>query len=322
MEPILSTIVKIIHVMDKAYFHMGGHVFAGYFPIDKSEVFLYKIEGNEFVPIDTAMFNDSLGYFLFYQLIEGEYILKADLHPNSTLFDQFMSTYYSDKLHWDEADTIFHDANNFEYNINLLPNEYSATAGSGSIVGQISYDPDYGGGKASNPAENVAILLYDDYGDAVNICHSDENGNFTLDQLDLQMYYVYAEVTGKTTIPVEVVLEENMNGTPSVHLVIDNEFVSGAINSGIPDHSLDAVIGQVYPNPALNTITLAIDEQAGKQLACSLTNVYGQYIRSFELLPSGNHPVNLDIENLLPGIYFLRLSDMQGRSAIRKFIKN
>ncbi len=322
LEPIQSTIVKIINVTNKSYFHMGGHVFAGYFPIDKSEVFLYKIEGDEFVPIDTAMFNDTLGYFLFYQLIEGDYILKADLHPGSVLFDSFMSTYYSDKLHWDEADTIFHHSNYFEYNINLVPNEYSASAGPGSIVGQISYDPEYGGGKASAPAENVAILLYNDDGIAVDICHSDENGNFMLDQLDLQKYQVYAEVTGKTTIPVEVILEENLNGSSAVLLVIDNDYVTGAVNSGVRDHQLDARVGQVFPNPSGPVANLVVECDQPMDVTLLVTSHNGQAIISrSERLQSGRQVIRISTGMLSQGLYQLMLINEKGERVARKFIR-
>ena len=142
----------------------------------------------------------------FYQLIEGEYIVKADLHPSSELFDLFMTTYYSDKLHWDEADTIYHHQTSFEYDINLAPNTQSSAAGPGCIQGGIAYDPSYYGGGKSAPAENITILLYDEFNQPATICHSDENGQFSLDDLNLQKYFVYAEVTGKYTIPVEVEL--------------------------------------------------------------------------------------------------------------------
>ena len=46
----ISSITKIINAAEEIYFHMGGHVFAGSFPIDKSDVFLYKIENDETDP--------------------------------------------------------------------------------------------------------------------------------------------------------------------------------------------------------------------------------------------------------------------------------
>ena len=93
-------------------------------------------------------------------------------------------------MHWDEADTIFHHSTNYEYDINLVPNNQAAVAGPGKIDGDIIYDGSSGGGK-STPAENISILLFDEYDQAINICHSDQNGEFELENLDLQMYFVY-----------------------------------------------------------------------------------------------------------------------------------
>lgn len=322
-KPFITSITKIINVAEQTYFHLGGHVFAGYFPIDKSEVFLYKIEGDDLIPIDTAIFNDTLGYYLFYQLIEGEYIVKADLHPESELFNQFMTTYYSDKLHWDEADTIFHHTTYFQYDINLAPNNQSSAYGPGVINGDISYDPSYGGGKASQPAENVSILLFDEFDQPANICHSDENGQFTLEDLDLQKYYVYAEVTGKYTYPVEVVLQQSANGAMSIQIVIDDNYVSGAVAPGISENSLSRGLGDVYPNPAGAVLSLQYADDGGDELTFSILNASGQLLNTGQVrLSPGTTSIAIPVDKLQPGFYFLQFRDLQQQTATKKFIKD
>lgn len=321
-DPITTTLVKIINVTTKSYYHMGGHVFAGSFPIDKSEVFLYKVEGSEYVPIDTAIFNDTLGYFLFYQLIEGDYILKADLHPASQLFNMFMTTYYSDKLHWDEADIIYHHATNFEYDINLVPNIQASSTGWGKISGDIKYDASYGGGK-SGPAENVSIILFDEYDQPMNICHSDENGDFLLDELDIQLYYVYAEVTGKITYPVEVVLEESSDGSTLVHIVIDQETVSGEVSSAIGENLLQRAMGLVYPNPAKDVAIVELNDEGSGYLSYSILSYTGQVIYSSGISTTlGSTRVQIDVSALPAGMYFIRFTDPMNHSATRKFTKH
>lgn len=320
-KPYITKIVKIINVADELYFHMGGHVFAGSFPIDKSEVFLYKIEGDDLIPIDTAIFNDSLGYYLFYQLIEGEYLVKADLHPTSELFNMFMTTYYSDKLHWDEADTIFHHATNYEYDVSLAPNT-NAAYGPGIISGEIIYDPAYGGGKSSMPAENVSILLFDGTNQPANICHSDENGQFSLDELDLQMYYVYAEVTGKYTYPVEVLLEESSSGNINLQIIIDDTYVSGVVTPGVHENSLHNSMSEVFPNPVDHSFTLTYSGNSAGSILYSVLNYAGQVIQSSTLSALPGSPMSkIDVSELEKGVYFIRFTDNQNQSTTRKFIK-
>ncbi len=113
-----SSIEKIISVKFDNYFHLGGHVKAGYFPIDTGIVYLYKVN-NEFIePIDTAVFNEQYGHYYFYQLLEGEYFVKADIPASSSAYDTFFPTYYSDEFFWTEADTIFHNITNLTMTLN------------------------------------------------------------------------------------------------------------------------------------------------------------------------------------------------------------
>lgn len=319
-EPITSTVYKIINVTTKTYYHMGGHVFAGSFPIDKSEVFLYKIEGSEYIPIDTAIFNDTFGYFLFYQLLEGEYILKADLHPTSTLFNAFMTTYYSDKLHWDEADTIFHQSTSFEYDINLVSNDPVLT-GWGKISGDITFEDVSGEGK-SIPAENISILLYDEYEQALNICHSDQSGNFEMEDLDMQLYYVYAEVTGKVTYPVEVVTEDLADGSTIIHLVIDENSVSGMVNSSIDDNLLSGALGTIFPNPVSDEANLIYTNTGSGNINYSVISINGQTIFSSGIKAApGSNLLTIDVRTLPQGMYFIRFTDQMNHSTMQKIIK-
>lgn len=319
-EPVISTMVKYLYVAAKSYYHMGGHVFAGYFPIDKSEVFLYKVEEEELIPIDTAMFSDSLGYYLFYQLIEGEYIVKADLHPTSELFNMFMTTYYADKMHWEEADTIHHHSNYFEYDINLVPNNQSSY-GPGKISGDIHFDPSYGGGKAG-PAENITILLYDATDVPMTIVHSNEEGLFELNDLDLQMYYVYAEVTGKYTIPVEVILEQNNALNQSVQIVIDQNTVNGLVSPGIGENSLDRGLSPVFPNPVSDRLNFTYELSKNDFLTVQILNHTGQILSSaFLRFQPGTGQAEISVADLPPGMYILKVENSDGLVASRKFLK-
>lgn len=315
-KPIVTSIVKIINVTAKSYFHMGGHVFADYFPIDIGEVYLYKIDQNEVEPIDTAIFSGEYGFYIFPQVIEGEYFIKADLHYTSEYFNQFLSTYYSNKLHWKEADTIFNYVTNWEYNIALVPNT-KLMAGPGKISGNISFGSD-----AKNPigpACYVEIILYDDENHLVDVCHSNKEGLFELNSLDLQSYSVYAEVTGKHTIPLQIELDETQPEITFVNLTIGDFGVHGSVSAGLNDNILDNYLSQAYPNPAINQISIDVDPLYNNDLSYILFDRLGRSLSNESISPN-EATYLLDISDLTPGLYFIRVEGGTNQ-AIRKFIK-
>lgn len=315
--PFESSMVKIINVEDKSFYSIGGHVMAGYFPIDYGEAYLYKIDQQNYLLIDTAIFNDSLGYYLFPQVIEGNYIVKADLHPTSVLFNQFMTTYYSNKPVWSEADTIFHDSNNFEYDITLLP-VTASMSGPGMISGLIQYSSDAGYQK-SQPAVNVEILLFDEYNQPLICCHSDINGDFYLEDINLDLYHVYAEVTGKHTYPVTVSIDYTNPEVNDIILTIDNSTVNGNVFA-VEDIEWES-ISDPYPNPSSNFISIDLRIIESNEITFDIYNTAGQQIyHSTNYLTSGNNNLDIDIRSLPQGVYFLKIIGQKDYLS-KKFIK-
>ncbi len=315
--PYESSMMKIISVEDKSFYSMGGHVLAGYFPIDYGEAYLYKLNQQNYILIDTAIFNDSLGYYLFPQVIEGNYIVKADLHPSSALFNQFMTTYYSNKPIWTEADTIFHSSNNFEYDINLLP--VSATmSGPGIISGTIQYGSDAGYLK-NQPAVNVEILLFDELNQPLVCCHSDINGEFCLENINLDLYQVYAEVTGKHTYPVTVSIDNSNPEVDNIILTIESNTVNGNVFA-IEDIDWET-ISNIYPNPSSDFISIDFKLIKSNEITFAIYNNSGQLIyHSIYNLFNGANNIRIDIRSLPGGVYFLEIMGQKDYLS-RKFIK-
>jgi PKD repeat protein len=318
-KPYISTLVKVMNVTSTNYFHMGGHVFTGYFPIDIGHAYLYKIENDELILIDTAIFNDSLGFYLFYQLIEGEYLVKADLDPSSEFFNAFMCTYYGNKLHWTEADTIHHQSSAYEYDINLIPNEKSM-AGPGVLAGNINYVS--GGDEIISPADNISIILYDNGNNAVDICHSNEDGQFELEDLDMNIYYLFAEVTGKYTVPLYVELNGTNTAITKIEFAIHDNTVTGTIGyATINENSLDFSFEHIYPNPVSNFAKIDHHLQEDYQLHVSVIDVAGKtiYTQNIESQPQEGSIV-IPVSSFPSGIYFMMIKGKDG-IVMRKFVK-
>lgn len=321
--PVSSSIKKVVDVKLEKYFFLGGHVKAGYFPIDFGDAYLYKIEDKDYVIIDTAVFNDTLGFYLFPQLIEGNYIVKADLNPNSVLFNEYLQTYYNNKYFWEEADTIFLNASSTEYDIDLIPNDGQYMTGPGILTGKIVYDAGQSGGKSEGPACNIQIILFDEYEEPIEICHSNEDGLFELNQLDLQSYNIHAEVTGKYTIPLNVTLEPSTTEIDEITLIISSSLVHGTYTYGINESGFDQNISDVYPNPVLNRMNLDINLSQSELLDISIIDSYGRNIALFKHNGSqGSNKIQLNLDELSSGLYFIHVSQDSGQGISRKFFKN
>lgn len=317
-KPFVSTQMKVLNVTATSYFHLGGHVFAGYFPIDQGAVYLYKLENNNVELIDTAVFNDTLGFYYFFQLIEGNYLIKADVSPSSNLFNKYMTTYYGDHLHWDEADTVFHHETNFEYDIHMIPNNQFMT-GPGKIDGIITYGG--GGNMKYVPAKNVSIFLYSMENDPVNMCHSDEQGIFIMNNLEISPYYILAEVTGKNSVPLMVPLNDST--IEKILFTINGNTVTGSIvYAGIEDHSVFKNISQAFPNPASDFVYFKVNLKEATGIECSIYDNNGREITNTAF--SGNPGMNLihmDIRSLPSGQFFAGIRSSGGTTIVRKFIK-
>ncbi len=323
MEPFISTIVKIVDVKLKNYYHLGGHVKAGYFPIDEGEAYLYKIEDKDYIIIDTAIFNDTLGFYLFPQLIEGNYIVKADLDPSSVLFNDYLQTYYSNNYFWEEADTIFHTFTSTEYDINMIPNDNQYLTGPGKLTGKIVYDEGQNQGGKSGPACNIQIILFDDNNQPIEICHSDESGSFNLSKLDLQSYNIYAEVTGKYTIPLNVVLKPSTTEIDQITLIISSSLVHGSYTYDIPENIFDKNIGNVYPNPVSDNLNLDVTLTQSEQIDISIIDSYGKVVKMISYQGNtGLNNIHLNLQVLSSGFYFTKISRASGQNVNRKFLKN
>ena len=312
-----SSIEKIIRVKFDNYFHLGGSVFAGYFPIDTGIVYLYKVNNEIIEPIDTAVFNQQYGHYYFYQLLEGEYFVKADIPASSSSYETFFPTYYSDEFFWTEADTIFHGVTNFNYDIDLIPIPQIVN-GFGVINGNISFDPF--GDKNPAPACNAELLLLNEDDEPISVIHSNENGDFNFSDLELTSFKVFAEVTGKYTEALNVTLDENNPVIENIVIFITSHTVNGSLNS-ISDMEWESGFSNIYPNPVSEMASVQIDLTETTDISIEIYNNCGQIIKqSNNTAFAGETTFFIDMTSQTSGFYFLRISS-ENHNLIKKFIK-
>jgi hypothetical protein len=119
-----DSICKQVNVVN--YYELGGHAFAGLFPInnpvstgDTGIAYLYQFSNYVAALKDSSVFF-YLGYFTFPHTPEGQYLVKVLLKPTSTHYQNYLATYFPDALQQENAQQInLSDSNIYNADIHL-----------------------------------------------------------------------------------------------------------------------------------------------------------------------------------------------------------
>ena len=140
-----------------------------------------------------------------------------------------------------------------------------------------------------------------------------------MDDISLNSYQVHAEVTGKHTYPVTVSINNTNPEVNDIILTIGNYAVNGNVFA-IEDIEWSA-IGNPYPNPASDFITIDFQVIESSELTFTIYNNTGQLIyQTTNFLTSGSNNIRFDIQSLPEGVYFLKIIGHKDYLS-KKFIK-
>ncbi|MBW6460755.1 MAG: T9SS type A sorting domain-containing protein [Bacteroidales bacterium] len=314
----ISTIVKQVQVGVGNYYHLGGHVFANYFPIDYGQAYLYTFdERNQLIPLDTAAI-DTLGYYYFYALPPGKYITKTRLQAISELYGQFMPTYIGNVYAWDQAKIIDLQKDDWEAHISLLPS-VGMTAGKGQIIGQIVYDTSRSA-QAIIPAGNIEILLLDDRGYNLTCGLSDIEGYFIFSNIAYDTYQLYPDVTGIPTTPMYVTITEEKPLASDISLVILPGSITFSINE--PESAYIENTFLLYPNPVREQASVSISMKKTSRITLLVTDLLGRTVhREDLLLAEGTRHITIPVQELPAGFYQLVIVPEDNMAVSGKFLK-
>ncbi len=302
----INSIKQYLYIGDRSYYHMGGHCFDDHlFPIDKGTAYLFRIEiTNQLTPIDTASI-DTLGYYYFYQIPEGNYYVKAQPSANSKYFGTHLPTYYGDNIYWENAKIIEHNKTNWEYDVHLVKG-LGINSGSGKISGSVVQTQ-----SSMNPrklsVENVDIILYDVAGSPLICTYTDSEGLFNLDDLPLNTYYLGAEIAGVPQQKSKIELTEENQEYDDIVIDLNTGDITLDINEN--QGNGQNILGVPYPNPASTYINCPVKMNHSGTVAVGVVNSRGQVVFSETVtLPGGNlNVITLNTSQFENGIYFIRV---------------
>lgn len=317
-----DSICKLI--VTPEYYHFGGKAFAGDFPLnnpvstgDTGVAFLYRMfPSGHVLPVDTNIFYNNFGYYVFSNIMEGEYIVRIGLTKNSARYSEYFPTYTGNFLKWDEATEIALYDTMFSEDVHMLPTVNNGN-GNGRIEGNVTWC-------ASNMIRqdslaDVLIILSDGWGSPLSYTFTDVLGHFNFSNIPNGDYRLYADFTG------------GYSATALASISNDNLFEDVLIELcqyvGIEENdtyeSLDLI--DLYPNPVNSRLyidfRIALSGNVDLLVYDVLGNVVSQDIISGNTSSSTTH--SIDVSGLKKGMYLVRIHTGLGTEILnKKFIKD
>ena len=314
-----NTYAKMLLIPDRSYFNIGGQVFAGYFPVDMGKAYLYFLDSaRTFIPVDTVKF-DTLGYYIFTDLPEGEYIIKGQPDNNSIYYGEKCPTYYGNVIKWQQADVCEVNATCWDYDIHLLSVE-SLFSGEGSIKGNI-YVVDKGLKHFGlDSGANITIFLFNKNDQSVTYLYTDQQGMFSFTNLNLDRYNLYPEVTGVKTNIINVQLDKN---NPVVDDIVIELSIEGTTAVFTENAILPEMIKNVFPNPAMagQSFRVKIQLNTSQNVELNIDDYLGNRVLNWQdFLNSGTGTLTIPAQDLPSGVYVISIKDEQGAVSMRKMV--
>jgi hypothetical protein len=286
-------------------YNIGGQIFGGNFPVRSGRADMFRIHPDNTINHIPSMMFDTLGYFYFFQIPEGNYILKVSV-PDQGYFP----TYFGNTVQWNKSKKVEVGKNLWSEDINLVP--LKPTTGTGQIFGQLNI-------QNTNPGsiKNVEIILTDINSMPLIYTFTDRQGLFNFNGIAFGTYKLFADQVGwihvdntltiSETSPVataQILLKWSPDGIESQFSILHSPF---SIN--------------IFPVPSDNFIYIDITNQKAADWQFEIYTITGIKVNHspFSILHS---PFPIDISNLAKGIYLIKFTS-KGNSIpiIKKFIK-
>lgn len=315
-------------IITPKYYDLGGLAFAGEYPLnnpeptgDTAHAYLYMVrDDDKLLPVDTMQLHQQYGNYWFFDILEGDYVIEIQLTENSQRFSDFFPTYYQNQLIWTEANRIhLFDSSQYKANI-YLKTTFPVSYGIGSISGNVSWGIATMAFNNRNDFNNINILLYNQENQAMYFTKTDEDGNFSFQNINYGTYKIIAESAGLYTIPVIVTINET---EPSIYrqLYLFKNNVLGNEEIESPERF---EIKKIFPNPAKEFFIIEIETSiTDADFSIEILDITGRSLSIENIhLHNGTLQKEIPLTHIKKGIYLVKIMEMNSKSVMtRKIIK-
>jgi len=304
----VATSSQVIVVGDSIVYHqVYGQVFEGDFPMDRGMVMIFSTEaGPNYEPFFDMAMIDSSGVYVLPYVPNGEfYIYAIPFNWNG-----YLPTYYGDVINWDEATPIVLGEPENPYDIHLVAAEFAATPGNGSITGTI-----YNGGVRASYIDKIQMLLYNDNYEILGFTDVNEEGSFDLSNLANGTYYIYPELSGVSSEFTQVQITDEQQD------VVVNMTMEGSTILGEKELFTNTEASNIFPNPAGDKARIELNNLKETKVNVQVMDITGrtQIVNEYKL-SAGRTVIDISMEHLETGIYFVRISNTEGNTITRKVV--
>jgi len=289
-----------------------GHIYADNMPADFALVGLFGMNNNGTLSYNFTVTEPGTGFYFFDNVPDGDYYIFASLTPQSGDFYDYFPTYFGDAIFWFDSELISLGEPTNPYEIDLVPIT-AITSGPGNISGTVTMQDSKAG-----PAENIMVMLMDAEGNPVRYMASNEQGEFSFDNLAYGTYKLTIEMPGVNSEIITVILDEQ-NQEMSFDFFVKNN----SAFLGLGEHnSIVSNAGNVYPNPVAGEAWMELDLLKSTDVQVNVLNQLGQTVKTATLsADAGKQTIKITVSGLSEGMYILQLSTTNGEMIMRRFVK-
>lgn len=312
-------------VKSSSYYHIGGMAYLGEDPMnnpyhqgDTGMAILYRQQGNHnLVAVDTTLFHH-LGYYWFTNMMEMKYVVRISLSPASTHYHDFVPSYYSEAMTWQEAEVFMLSHEMYEMNTSMLSTE-GAENGPGRISGRLMAGDSRT--EAHRAFHELPVILADAAGNTpLEWTSTNEFGEFEFNSLALGTYTLFADAAGIWSESETVMLDEN---NLLIDTVIIEMFQAAPLAIDEPE-PLQIELSSLYPNPVSDQLHLELQALSRQSADILILNLTGQAVYQYNAgIQEGKNTLSLNSAGLPAGLYLLMIRwDGQNQAISKRFIKN
>ncbi len=241
------------------------------------------------------------GYYSFWNIPSGNYLIKAALAPGAAYYGNRLPTYYTQSSLWSSATSV--NVNGCAYiNITLLSG--TNPGGSGFIGGLVSQ----GANKVGDPLEDVHVVLFTADGKTVAWQYTDDNGNYKFDNLAYGDYKVVVDVLGKRSEEYLVTLSEAQPSNSDGNFDVNTTSVVVVKKSATGIAPIATKQLQLYPNPATQQVNLMFEATEEAITSINIMDISGRLVQQQNIQTTkGSNTALLDVSNLQSGMYLVNI---------------